>query len=132
VDEADRWRDDALSSVGGLEGLYRIIEDFYGRVFSDAMIGFMFRGADRQRLVAKEVELTAAMLGATSVRYTGRSMGEVHRAHRIMGGQFARRMQIMRETLADHAVDARVAARWLEHNERLRPAVTDMPSDGCR
>lgn len=122
---------DPLAAVGGLEGLRAILADFYARVLADSMIGFMFADADPQRLVDKETELVARMLGASEVRYTGMPMRKSHQRHRIFGGQFARRQQLLRETLADHAVPPALAEAWLAHNERLRPQITFDPSSDC-
>ena len=48
-----------FETIGGHEGLQKIMEDFVGRVFDDVMIGFFFRNASRER-VAKMEALFAA------------------------------------------------------------------------
>ena len=50
-----------------------VIEDFYSRLVDDVMIGFLFAGKDRARLIAKETEFTARFLGA-DLPYTGRTI----------------------------------------------------------
>jgi hemoglobin len=112
-----------LEALGGEAALRAIIRDFVGRMTSDLMIGFFFAGVDRAQLEAHEYAFTARMLGA-EVPYTGRPLREAHARHPIMGGQFDRRKQLLRETLRDHAVPAAVAAPWLAHVEALRGAVT--------
>ena len=114
----------------GADALRAILEDFYDRVLADPMIGFLFSGSDRARLVQKEWELSAAMLGG-DVRYTGMPMRQAHARSPILGGHFARRQQILRETLADHGVSDDIAAEWLGHNERLRPQVTADAGSEC-
>jgi hypothetical protein len=42
----------------GADKLRAVIEDFYARIFDDVMIGFLFAGKDRRRLIDKEYELT--------------------------------------------------------------------------
>jgi len=121
----------SLEMLGGLGGVQRIMQDFDDRVFDDMMIGFMFYGVDKARLVDKESEFVARLLGARDVTYTGKSMPRAHAKHRIMGGQFARRQQILRETLADHDVPASLAERWLAHNEALRPQITGDQGSDC-
>ena len=108
----------------GAERLRAVLTDFYGRVFGDVMIGFMFRGKDRQHLVDREYELTAALLGAPGVTYTGRPMRTAHAQHTIFGGQFERRLQILRETLRDHGVDPDVQQAWIDHQLALRGQIT--------
>ena len=82
----------------GADALRAVVTDFYDRVFRDAMIGFMFQGKDKQHLIDREYELVAALLGAPGVTYTGRPMRVAHAQHTIFGGQFERRLQILRET----------------------------------
>lgn len=121
----------SLETLGGFEGVRHIMRDFYDRVFDDMMIGFMFYGVDKARLVDKESEFVARLFGARDIAYTGQSIPRAHAKHRIMGGQFARRQQILRETLADHDVPAALAERWLAHNEALRPQVTGDKGSAC-
>ena len=116
----------------GPVALRAVLSDFYGRVFGDVMIGFMFRGKDRQHLIDREYELTAALLGAPGVTYTGRPMRAAHAQHAIFGGQFERRLQILRETLRDHAVDAEVQAAWIDHQLALRGQITRDQGSECK
>jgi len=116
----------------GAEPLRAVLTDFYGRVFGDVMIGFMFRGKDRQHLIDREYELTAALLGAPGVTYTGRPMRVAHAQHAIFGGQFERRLQILRETLRDHAVDTEVQQAWIDHQLALRGQITRDQGSECK
>jgi hemoglobin len=115
----------------GEAGLRAVLTDFYGRVFGDVMIGFMFRGLDRQHLIDREYELTAALLGARDVTYRGRPMRVAHARHTIFGGQFERRLQILRETLRDHAVDPDVQQAWIDHQLALRGQITRDRGSEC-
>jgi hemoglobin len=115
----------------GAEALRAVLTDFYGRVFDDLMIGFMFRGKDRQHLIDREYELTAALLGAPGVTYTGRPMPAAHAQHAIFGGHFERRLQILRETLRDHRVDPAVQQAWIDHQLALRHQITRDRGSEC-
>src|SRR6185436_12447391 len=95
------------------------------------MIGFMFRGKDRQHLIDREYELTAALLGAPGVTYTGRPMRAAHARHTIFGGQFERRLQIMRETMRDHGVAPEVQQAWIDHQLSLRSQITRDRGSEC-
>jgi len=123
--------EDLVALAGGADRLRLVLEDFFGRVFEDLMIGFLFAGKDRIRLVDKELELALAALGA-DVPYTGRPIREVHRALPILGGHFLRRQQLLRETMHDHSVPAAVAEALLRHNDSLRPLVTADEGSECR
>src|SRR4051812_19697809 len=96
------------------------------------MIGFMFQGKDRQHLIDREYEFTAALLGAPGVTYAGRPMRAAHAQHTIFGGHFERRLQILRETLADHHVDTAVQKAWIDHTLALRPQITRDQGSECK
>ena len=121
---------DVFSRIGG-DALRAVITDFYSRVFGDVMIGFMFEGKDRARLIEKEWELAAAMLGA-DVKYTGRPLHAAHAHSPIFGGHFERRLQILRETMADHHVDPEVQRVWIEHTQSLRDQITRDKGSECK
>jgi hemoglobin len=112
----------ALFDRIGAARLRAVIADFYDRVFADVMIGYLFAGRDKQRLIDLEWELAARQLGAPQ-RYTGRPMREVHAPLRIFVGQFDRRLQLLRNTLADHQVDPAVGEAWIAHQLALRDQV---------
>jgi hemoglobin len=117
--------------IGG-DALREVIRDFYDRVFGDVMIGFLFVGKDKQRLIQLEWELAARMLGAKDVTYTGRSMRVAHARSPIFGGHFERRLQILRETMRDHGVDPEVERVWIEHAQALRSQITTDQGSECK
>lgn len=112
-----------FDDIGGEPALRRIIDRFVDRVFDDVMIGFFFRNARRERIKQKEYEFAAQHLGA-GTEYTGRPIDEAHRAHPIMGGQFARRLMLLKETLEAEQVPEHVKQHWLAHTESQRALVT--------
>ena len=115
----------------GAERLRAVITDFYDRIFRDVMIGFLFAGKDRARLIEKEYELTARLLGA-DVAYTGKPLREAHARSPILGGHFERRMEILRQTLAAHAIDPEVVAAWLDHQLAMRAQITTDQGSECK
>jgi hemoglobin len=119
-----------FEEVGGEAKLRAIVDDFVGRVFSDLMIGFYFRNADQRRIAELEYQHAAEHLGGP-VKYRGKPLGQAHGPHRIMGGQFNRRRELLRKTLADHKAPGRVIEAWLAHNETLRGEITGDKSGEC-
>jgi hemoglobin len=111
--------------------LREVVTDFYRRVFGDVMIGFLFEGKDRGHLIEREYEFTASLLGG-DVKYTGRPMREAHARSPIFGGHFERRLQLLRETLRDHAVDPEVQAVWIDHTLALRDQITGDKGSECK
>jgi hemoglobin len=112
-----------FDDLGGEPALRQIIDRFVDRIFDDVMIGFFFRNARRERIKQKEYEFAAQHLGGP-VTYSGRPLDEAHRAHPIMGGQFLRRLTILKETLEEAGVPEHVKQHWLAHTESMRPLVT--------
>jgi truncated hemoglobin YjbI len=119
-----------FDELGGEPALRAIIDDFVGRIFGDMMIGFFFRSSDRRRIAELEYQHAAEHLGGP-VKYRGKPLAQAHGPHRIMGGQFNRRREILRRTLADHHAPERVVAAWLAHNDSLRGEITGDRSDEC-
>jgi truncated hemoglobin YjbI len=119
-----------FEELGGEPTLRAIIDRFVDRIFDDVMIGFFFRNASRERVKAKEYEVAAGHLGADVV-YTGRPLGQAHAPHRIMGGQFMRRQQILKETLREFKVPEAIEQHWLEHTAQLMPVITSNRPDQC-
>jgi hemoglobin len=124
-------KDSTLFDAIGPDKLRAVVTDFYGRLFGDVMIGFLFQGKDRAKLIEREYEFSASFLGG-DVKYTGRSMREAHAKSPIFGGHFERRLQILRETLRDHAVDARVQQAWIDHQLALRAQITPDKGSECK
>ncbi len=118
------------NKIGGEAKLREIIDIFIDRVFADRMIGFFFRGADKDRIKEMEFQLTAQFLGA-DMEYKGKSLQEAHAKHPIMGGQFMRRLQILKETLEEYEVSEEVRSAWLSHTEYLRPLITQDAGSDC-
>lgn len=130
--ESDSEMATHYEQIGGELALRAIIDDFVHRCFADAMIGFMFRAASEPDRVAEfEFQHASAHLGGPH-RYAGRSIRQIHAAHRIMGGQFMRRLQILKETLTAHGVPTEVREHWIAVHESLRPEVTGDPGSQCR
>jgi hypothetical protein len=49
-----------------------------------------------------------------------------------MGGQFSRRLQLLRQVFAAHGVPEDVQAAFLAHNEALRDQITVQAPNECR
>lgn len=119
-----------FEKLGGEIRLRAIIDTFVDRVFDDRMIGFFFRNADRRRIKELEYQLAANFLGA-DIEYRGRPLGKVHANHPIMGGHFARRRQILSETLDFYQVPPEIKTVILDHTDALRDQITPERGSKC-
>ena len=117
--------------AGGEEAIKIILSTFYDAVFDDIMIGFHFRNADKERLIRVETQMTCIALGAKHMKYEGKSVRAAHAPHPILGGQFERRLQILREAMEEHQLPQNVREAWIEHNQKLRPQVTADQGSDC-
>lgn len=111
-----------FEQVGGEFSLRLIINDFVGRVFADTMIGYLFRGADIDRVREMEYQFAASHLGGP-VAYQGRPLRNAHEAHHILEGHFARRLQILKDVLLEHGCPQAVVEHWVSHTELLRTKI---------
>ena len=123
-----------FDQLGGADRLRSILSSFYDRLYGDIMIGYMFHGLPKERLIELEYQFTARLLGH-KIPYEGRGMRAAHGQHRIMGGQFERRFVVLKETLESHAVPAAVQAEWLRHTRALKATVVhnwQVPADASK
>ncbi len=120
----------ACGRLGGPERVRSIVAAFVDRVFDDMMIGFHFRAADRAHVKEREAELALRFLGEP-VAYRGRPLSEAHAPHPITGGQFHRRLVLLRETLEEHGVPGDLVEAWIAHDQALRGQVTREPGSAC-
>src|SRR3954453_289781 len=109
-----------FEELGGEPVLRNIIRTFFDRMFSDPMIGFLFRNASRERVADKEYELAGQHLGG-GVAYTGRPIRQSHPSHAILGEHLQGLLTIFRRTLEHAGAPSDVIQPWLAYTERLRP-----------
>jgi hemoglobin len=131
VSPEPRTRVSYFERLGGEPSLRAIVDDFVDRAFDDIMIGFLFQNADRARVKQFEYQHASEFLGGPD-RYVGRPLRQAHAAHPIMGGHFSRRLQLLRNVFAAHAVPADIADAWLAHNLALRDEITGQDPAECR
>jgi hypothetical protein len=65
------------------------------------------------------------------VRYRGKALATAHAKHPIMGGHFARRRQLLKETLDFYGVPDHIKQSWLEHTDSLRALITPQSGSTC-
>lgn len=110
-------------AVGGRERLHEMVDDFYRRLFDDPIIGFLFQGHDRQRLIDMQIEYLRARLGDEDVDYSGQPIRGAHEDLPITVGHFDRRHQILKDVLDEWDVPDHVREAWVELDASLRDLV---------
>ena len=119
-----------FEQLGGMAVLQRIVDVFVDRVFDDVMIGYLFRHVDKKHIKAMETQFAAEFFGA-NIKYKGRNLKEAHAIHKIKGGEFARRKQILSDVLDHFQVEASIKQAWLDHTESLRAQITGEFDKDC-
>jgi truncated hemoglobin YjbI len=108
--------------AGGEEGIRKILRTLYDRLFEDVMVGFLFAGKDKEKLIELQLWFTARFLGGPS-RYEGKSIPDAHASLPILSGHFDRRHHLLRQALEAHHAPEAVVREWLRVDESLRTAV---------
>jgi len=106
----------------GPDKIREVVRTFYGRAFSDPIIGHFFHAHSLDELVEKQTGFAIAMLGGPRT-YTGKPLAPVHHALKIRPPHFGRRQVLMRDALTEHGISTDVIERWLDLEESLRPLI---------
>jgi hemoglobin len=109
-------------SMGGEAAVRLVLSSLYDDLFVDPIVGFLFRGQDKQRIVEQQVALTCSFLGGPH-RYEGRPLPEAHARLPLLPGHFDRRHRLLEQALLRHNVPADARLAWLRADEALRSSV---------
>jgi hemoglobin len=108
--------------LGGEDRVRAIVASLYDKLFDDAMVGFLFAGKDKERIVAQQVVFTCRFLGGPQ-KYEGKPLPEAHANLPLLPGHFDRRHRLLEQPLDEHGVPPAVRVAWLGIDENLRPSV---------
>jgi truncated hemoglobin YjbI len=108
--------------IGGEPKVRAVLRSLYDKLFEDPMVGFLFAGKDKERIVDRQVAFTCGFLGGPQA-YTGRPLPEVHASLPLLPGHFDRRHRLLAQVLAESRVPTEVSHAWLRIDESLRSSV---------
>jgi truncated hemoglobin YjbI len=106
----------------GDEKLRKIVDVFVEKLYSNIIIGYLFRNIDKENLKQREFELIANVLGA-NLKYKGRNLRIIHQKHYIREGQFNIRQKLLKETLEEFNVEKEIVEGLIQHNEKLKKLI---------
>ncbi len=116
-----------ILELGGPPRLLHLLERFYERMSQDVMIGFFFDGKDLQQIASKQQEFILKAAGL-SPRYSGKNPATAHLTlPPILDGHFDRRIQLLKELLAEEKVSSVSIATWIEFESAFRNVVVATP-----
>jgi hemoglobin len=109
-------------AIGGEARVREVLQALYDRLFVDPMVGFLFAGKDKGRIVEQQLAFTCRFLGGPQ-RYEGKPLPEAHASLPLLPGHFDRRHRLLQTVLEELAVPDEVGREWLRIDESLRPSV---------
>jgi truncated hemoglobin YjbI len=118
----------AYAAIGGEERVRAVLDALYARLFVDPMVGFLFDGKDRRRIVDAQIALTCALLGGPQ-RYTGKPLPQAHAHLPLLPGHFDRRHHLLAEVLAELRVPDAARNTWLAADASLRSSILAAGAD---
>lgn len=113
----------------GHQRLKEILTLFYDRLFEDPFVGFLFEKFDKEDLLAKQIQFTGKLLGATELKYTGKGLKEAHFPHPIRSAHFGRRQIILRAVLEESKVPESLIVEWLGLESSLKGLIVKGPGE---
>jgi len=108
--------------VGGEAAVRAVLTKLYDALFVDPIVGFLFSGKDKHRIVEQQVVFTCRFLGGPQ-RYTGKPLPEAHAALPLLAGHFDRRHLLLGQVLEQEGIAEDVRRAWLRIDEGLRSSV---------
>jgi hemoglobin len=99
-----------------------VLQALYDRMFVDPIVGFLFEGKDKARIVEAQVALTCAFLGGPQ-RYEGKPLPEAHASLPLLPGHFDRRHHLLAEVMEELRVPEDAREMWLQVDAGLRGSV---------
>lgn len=115
-------------AIGGEEKVRAVLQALYDRLFVDPMVGFLFEGKDKARIVEQQLVFTCSFLGGPH-RYQGKPLPEVHAVLPLLPGHFDRRHRLLEQVLEEQGVPVDVRRAWLRIDESLRLSVLAAGAD---
>jgi hemoglobin len=109
-------------AMGGEAAVRAVLMSLYDELFLDPIVGFLFRGRDKQHIVEQQVALTCSFLGGPQ-HYSGKPLPEAHSGLPLLPGHFDRRHKLLEQALIQHRVPDDARLEWLRIDQALRSSV---------
>lgn len=116
--------EELFAGRGGADaGLTLILDDFYGRMARDILVGYFFDGKDLKAIAAAQKAFLLRAMGATP-SYSGKAPAQAHgELPDILSGHFDRRLRLLEQTLAAHGLDAVDIRTWVAFENAFRDGI---------
>ena len=114
---------DPITRLGGFSQLIIILDEFYTRLLSDILVGYIFKSFDRQKLITDQAEFVNRSLGGPHRDYEPRNLKQIHRPLKITSGHFDRRHQILKDVLDQYEVESDIKKMWLDLDLKFKAVI---------
>jgi hemoglobin len=92
-------------TVGGAQGIEKIVDLFYEKLWADPELQPYFAGIDREKLKHHQRQFLTFALGGGTLAYEGRALGDSHATLKITDAAFSKVQWYLRVTLEELDVD---------------------------
>lgn len=114
---------DPITRLGGFSQLIIILDEFYTRLLSDILVGYIFKPFDRQKLITDQAEFVNRSLGGPHRDYEPRNLKQIHLPLKITSGHFDRRHQILKDVLEQYEVESDIKKMWLDLDLKFKAVI---------
>ena len=114
---------DPITRLGGFSQLIIILDEFYTRLLSDILVGYIFKPFDRQKLITDQAEFVNRSLGGPHRDYEPRNLKQIHQPLKITSGHFDRRHQILKDVLDQFEVENDIKKMWLDLDLKFKAVI---------
>lgn len=97
--------DAMYQTIGGADGINRVVDLFYEKLWADPELQPYFAGIDRDRLKHHQRQFLTFALGGDREAYGGRALGDSHSDLKITDSAFSKVQWYLKATLEELDVD---------------------------
>ena len=95
-------------AIGGEPRVREVLQRLYDRLFVDPIVGFLFDGKDKARIVEQQLAFTCRFLGGPQT-YDGLPLPQAHANLPLLPGHFDRRHRLLAQVLEECQVPLEVS-----------------------
>ena len=112
-----------FKKIGEEPGLIKILTQFYQLQSQDVLIGFFFAGKDLEKIAHTQASFLMRAWGI-SKNYSGKGPAQAHsELPKILKGHFDRRLELLKQTLADANLSHDEINTWVSFENKFRTVV---------
>ncbi len=114
----------------GEDRLKAIVERTYIAAFEDPMIGYLFLGKSRERIVEMQLKFLKARFGGPKEYLSsgGKDLATAHRGLGLRKGHFYRRLVLLEEAMQAENLPGALRDDWIKWEKRFESLILGTPA----